>query len=100
MKSCVELLRASGINILVVFSDIPGCVLFGLQTSYHFKASNSQHTTTGAVSDATSSLLTYSGEMFSIDPTTCFNVERVTSKSRIIALSKRHLVPEGFLLNW
>lgn len=55
--------------------------------AYHYHPSfrpANRFSTTRVVSDAMSSLLTYSGEMFSIDPTMCFNVERVTSKSRIV----------------
>ena len=39
VKSCVELLHSSGINIPVVFRH--PCVLFRQQTTYHFKTSNS-----------------------------------------------------------
>ena len=41
VKSCVELLRLSGINIHVVFRH--PFVLIRQQTTYHFKTSNSQH---------------------------------------------------------
>ena len=54
--------------------------------------------TTRIVSDAMSSLLTYSGEMFSIDPTMCFNVERVTSKSRIVCCEQAPSGPGRILV--
>ena len=53
---------------------------------------------TRVVSDAMSSLLTYSGEMFSIDPTMCFNVERVTSKSRIVCCEQAPSGPGRILV--
>ena len=41
MKSCVELLRASGINILVVFSDIPVfCLDYKLPTTLKHRTRN------------------------------------------------------------
>ena len=45
------------------------------------------------------SLLTYSGEKFSIDSTMCFNVERVTSKSRIFCCEQTPSVPWRILVN-
>ena len=56
--------------------------------------SANRFSTTRVVSDAMSSLLTYSGKMFSIDPTMCFSVERVTSKSRIVCCEQ---TPSGLL---
>ena len=60
--------------------------------------SANRFSTTRVVSDAMSSLLTYSGEMFSIDPTMCFNVERVTSKSRIVCCEQTPSGPRRILV--
>ena len=65
---------------------------------YHPSFRQTGFLTTRVVIDAMSSLLTYSGEMCSIDPTMCFNAESVTSKSRIVCCEQTPSGPRTILV--